>query len=112
MQSSHPLPVVETAISDAGTHVVQREMGLTHNDFFRTFPAVAGNHRWCRVEDSVVLEEEAGTVVIQLGAEGVRRIGGLALPVTRLRIEFAGQSKAQIAAFMDRFDLAFRRGGG
>ncbi len=87
-------------------------MGLTHEDFFRTFPAVAGNDRWRRLEDGVTLEDDAGTVVIQLGAEGVRRIGGLALPVTRLRFEFAGQSSEQIAAFMGRFDLAFRRGGG
>ena len=89
-----------------------REMGMTHRDFFRTFPAVARDVAWRSEGDSVVLEEAPRRLVVRLGAEDQRRIAGLTLPTVNLRFEFEGYDEPGADAFMARFDLAFRRGGG
>jgi len=94
------------------TTTVSRDMGMTHGDFFRTFPAVAGNQPWQSGDNQVKLELDEGWVTIRLGPVGVRKIGLLTLPVTRLEFEFTNQTQEQIAIFMARFDLSFRRGGG
>ena len=85
---------------------------MTHQDFFRTFPAVAGDHLWQLHDDEVQLEQGDGRVTIRLGPERVRKIAGLSLPATQLEFEFSNQDQAQVTAFMARFDLSFRRGGG
>jgi hypothetical protein len=89
-----------------------REMGMTHRDFFRTFPAVAGDTAWRHGGDTVVVAEDRQRLTITLGAENERRIAGLTLPTMDLRFEFEGYEEARVDSFMARFDLAFRRGGG
>ena len=91
---------------------VTREMGMTHRDFFRTFPSVAGD-RPVQIEGSVVrLETGQGEIVIRLGPEQVRKIALLTLPLVHLQFDFHGHDQDQAAVFMARFDLSFRRGGG
>ncbi len=92
--------------------VKTREMGMTHRDFFRTFPAVARGTPWRQDEDKVVLGEPEKQVTILIGPEGERRIALLVLPTVNLRFEFEGFDETEAGSFMDRFDLAFRRGGG
>jgi hypothetical protein len=94
--------------------VKTREMGMTHRDFFRTFPAVARETPWRVDDDAVIVGEERGRrrLLIRLGAERQRRIAGLTLPIVDLRFEFEGHDEPEAGAFMARFDLAFRRGGG
>jgi hypothetical protein len=87
-------------------------MGMTHGDFYRTFPAVAADQPWQARDNKVKLELPGGWVSIQLGPEEVRKIGLLVLPITRLDFEFTNQTQEQIETFMARFDLSFRRGGG
>jgi hypothetical protein len=96
----------------AAVQVVVREMGMTRGDFFRTFPAVAPQASWQVSEDGVSLGNAHGQVVIQLGPQSRRRMGSLELPIICLRFEFSDHDPGEVAAFMRRFDLAFRRGGG
>lgn len=89
-----------------------REMGMTHQDFFRGFPVVAGGRSWRQDNDTVFLDTEEGAVSIRLGPQGERRIALLVLPVTHLTFTFSGHDRGAVDQFMARFDLAFRRGGG
>jgi len=92
--------------------MLTRDMGMTHSDFFRTFPAVAGESSWQVERNIVTLQQPRGTVTIRLGPQGERRIAGLSLPTTLLEFEFPHYPPADVEAFMSRFDRSFRRGGG
>ena len=105
-----PLPAVESDSSNVAK--LTRDMGMTHADFFRTFPAVAGEASWQVHGTTVILQQPLGPVTIHLGPQRERRIGGLLLPATLLEFEFADYGPADIDAFMKRFDQSFRRGGG
>ena len=48
----------------------------------------------------------------RLGPEGERRIASIRLPRTCVTFEFINLSEQQRECFFNRFDLAFRRGGG
>ena len=92
--------------------VKTREMGMTHRDFFRTFPAVARETPWRQDGNKVLLGDSKKQVAILIGPEGERRIALLTLPTVNLRFEFEGFDETEAGSFMARFDLAFRRGGG
>ena len=49
--------------------VKTREMGMTHRDFFRTFPAVAHGTPWRQDGDKVVLGDPEKQVAIFIGPE-------------------------------------------
>ncbi len=88
------------------------EMTTTRADFLRLLPA-AVNH--------VAFSEEGDAFVHCDGVRGWRiglqplpqlRIGVVRLDRHRVDFEFTGYSTAEIDAFMARFELYFRRGGG
>ena len=89
-----------------------RRMALTHAEFLRSLPRAApGMER--RINGNVVeLSAPPRRVVISLGPEQSRRLGALALPETEVRLRLEGFSVQERQAFLERFDLAFRRGGG
>ena len=60
----------------------------------------------------VTLDTDDGEVMIRLGPEREHRLGLLTLPMTSVEFDFKNHDEAQVAAFMARFDLSFRRGGG
>lgn len=93
--------------------VLRRDMSMSHADFHRIFPRVAGNAPWRRSGNVVSLSEiEGGTLRITLEPEGVRRIANLQLPRTILELRFEGYAPGDVDAFLERFDRSFRRGGG
>ena len=59
-----------------------------------------------------VIGEDPQTITLRLSAEGQRRLGLLRLPVTNVAFEFCGFDEPAIRSFMERFELAYRRGGG
>lgn len=92
--------------------IVDKEMGLTHAEFFRVIglalagrPHEAGGGR-------VRVAEGHRSLTITLGPEGERRIALLTLPVTRVRLAFQGYSEAETAETLAWFDRWFQRGGG
>ncbi len=97
----------------APSHEFSREMGLDHAEFFRSLPAAIGHRDYLRSGNQVRVDlGEARHVVFDLGAERVRAIALLRLPVTPVRFRFYGLDDDAFEAFMRRFDLCFRRGGG
>ncbi len=94
------------------TIVVTKEMGLTHREFYRTFASVAGTWAWQVSDDVVTLHHPVGPVTIYLEPERRRTIAKVSLPATTLRFEFATRDPSDVDAFMKRFDMHFRRGGG
>lgn len=101
------------AASGATAGEFEREMGITHAEFFRSLPA-AIQHRQHHVSGTTVtvVVSDEGLLEIELGPERERRIALLRLPVTQVRFRFHAVAEADREAFMQRFDLYFRRGGG
>ena len=92
--------------------VVTKDMGLTHRDFYRTFPSVAGACAWHVADNVVTLQDPVGPITISLGPERRRQIALISLPTMTLHFEFTQHNQAEVEAFIKRFDTCFRRGGG
>ena len=92
--------------------VLKKDMGLSHREFFASLATLAREVP-CQVSDSgAILEYDSGEIRIGLGPESQRQLGLIKLPQTWVSLEFHNLSKAQRMLFLERFDLAFRRGGG
>ena len=92
--------------------VLKKDMGLSHREFFASLATLAREVP-CQVSDSgAILEYDSGEIHMTLGPESQRQLGLLKLPQTWVSLEFHNLSKAQRMLFLERFDLAFRRGGG
>ena len=89
-----------------------RQMGMTHKEFMRTLPAAVSPLSAHRRPGGGVVRHPAGEIRIGLQQEPERRIAALSLPVLLVSFRFSGLDRAQRATFMERFDLAFHRGGG
>lgn len=94
------------------TIAYSREMGLTHDDFWRLLPRAMGEHRYERIGDQVHAAVNDGKLLIELGATMERKIALLRLPYSTVSFTFTGVSKEQQLAFKAHFDLHFQRGGG
>ncbi len=92
------------------TLTVEKEMAISHRDFFRILPRALGTEDY-RVEGSTIRYENGGQrLEITLSAESERRIALVAIPVTRVRLAFFGYDEPQAA--LTRFERYFQRGGG
>ncbi len=89
-----------------------REMGLTHDDFWRILPRAMGEHPYKRQGDLVLADIESGSLQISLGPAQERKIALLRLPFSVVAFRFEGVQQEQQMAFKSHFDLHFQRGGG
>jgi hypothetical protein len=89
-----------------------RELGLTHDDFFRFLPPAISPHRFTVEENTVRIADGDRTVTIELGPQQHRSIASLRLPYLEARFTFHAFSAEERAAFMARFERYFQRGGG
>ena len=92
--------------------VVEKEMGITHSDFFRTIPRALGSEDYTRSTNGVVLETDGRRLEIVVGPEGERRIALMVIPRTQVTMTFSGYEDAEIKAAIKRFDMMFKKGGG
>ncbi|MGI9229326.1 MAG: hypothetical protein ACR2P9_05650 [Gammaproteobacteria bacterium] len=90
----------------------EREMAVTHAEFFRLLARVVDADQIQRHDASVQITTDVGSINITLGPESHRKLGLLKLPVTPVTLEFQGYSPEEYAAFMRRFTLSFQKGGG
>ena len=96
----------------ADEYVLEREMGCTPEELLRWLPAATG-HAPARVEgEELVLAVAGGEVRLQAEPRPPRRLGFMELPVLALTLRFEGLDAAAREAFLARFDLYTRRGGG
>lgn len=89
-----------------------REMGLTHDDFWRLLPNAMGEHTYTSHGNQVRAQVHQGTLQIDLGPTHERRIALLCIPYSVVSFRFEGVNKEQQMAFKSYFDLRFQRGGG
>lgn len=89
-----------------------REMGLTHNDFWRLLPRAMGAHNYQIEGDSVLAEVNDGRLEITLGPPLERRIALMCIPYSKVSFSFSDVTEQQQQAFKAHFDLHFQRGGG
>lgn len=89
-----------------------REMGLTHDDFWRLLPRAMGQHVYTVTGNVVHAQLNGGTLDITLGPPQQRRIALLALPYSVVSFLFKGVTAEEQLAFKAHFDLYFQRGGG
>ncbi len=104
---------IEDSVESIDSLIIQREMGLSHREFFRSLPnALSGYHY--QISDSMitVMGQRSGSLTIKLGPQQERRIAALILPMTPVSFEFSQVAQAKIKAFMDNFQRHFQRGGG
>jgi hypothetical protein len=92
--------------------VLEREMGCTREDLLRWLPAASGHAPARQEGDELVLAVAGGEVRVCAEVRPPRRIALVELPVLAVRFRFEGLDAAARDAFLARFDLYTRRGGG
>jgi hypothetical protein len=92
--------------------VINKEMGITHQEFFRNIPRVLGDADYVKSDSGIVLQDGEKHLEIAVSAEGERRIALFVLPVTHVTLTFMGYSEDAITTIIEKFDRAFQRGGG
>ena len=92
-------------------HVVKL-MSLSRPEFENSIAALAGAD--VAIMDGVArIADGAGTIAIAFHALPPKRLGGLLLlPQARVTLDMTGLDEARAVAFLQRFELAFQRGGG
>lgn len=92
--------------------VFEREMGLTHSEFFRTLPSAVGERTYSVVGNRVTVELNKGQLVLTLAPETVRRIASIRIPMTPVSFSFENVPQDEKQGFLSYFDKRFQRGGG
>ena len=95
---------------------LEREMTISHNDFFRTLPKALGKLRYQRQNNiiTVYLDDDGieGEIIISLSKERIRKIASLNLPVTDVTFQQENITEEKKIEFFKNFDRAYHRGGG
>ena len=87
-------------------------MSISHADFLRLLPRALGGLEFETVAGGFEARSGDARIRIRLGPERTQRFASLELPLTEVRISLSGFAAGEAEAFMNRFDLAYRRGGG
>jgi len=91
---------------------IEKEMGITHAEFFRVMRRALAGRPHVIEGNRVHITEDGRSLDITLADEQERRIALVVLPVTRVRLSFAGYGPAETAEALARFERWFQRGGG
>jgi len=87
-------------------------MGCTRAEFMAHLARVAGTAPVCGDHGALRIVIANGTLDITLQEQPARRIGAISLPVLGVDFRFRGVDQPARDAFLARFDLYTRRGGG
>ena len=88
------------------------DMTITRADFRRLLPAAVAGAGFVEEGEAFVHRNGARGWRIELAPLPALGIGAIRLERHRVRIEFRAHSAQEIEAFMERFEMHFRRGGG
>ena len=88
------------------------ETTTTRAEFVRVLPAAVGHADFVEEDDAFVHREGARQWRIRFAPLAELRLGLIRLERYQVEFEFEGYGAEEIAAFMQRFELHFRRGGG
>ena len=88
------------------------EMTVTRAEFLRLLPAAVGGAAFVEETDAFLHGEQDRSWRIGFSALPELRIGLVKLARHRVEFQFDGYADGEIDAFMARFEIYFRRGGG
>ena len=94
------------------TQTFEREMTISHSEFFRILPKAVGTHRFQLADNVITVSLAEGEICIILSKERVRKIAGLVLPVTNVVFRIKNVAEKTKKEFFKQFDRAYQRGGG
>ena len=92
--------------------VVEKEMALTHADFFRVIPRALGTEDFEKKPAGVVLEDGDRRLEVSLGPERIRKIAMMEIPASDVTLVFSGYGEEERTAALHLFDRMFQKGGG
>ena len=92
--------------------VVEREFGISRDDFLRIFPRLAPTYNQLNEDEFLLETEELGRLLIRLSEQHYRQLGALKIPYLDLVFEFEGSTEQQRAEFFGKFERYFQKGGG
>lgn len=93
--------------------VIEKEMGITHKDFYDGLPNLLNDIPYHQNEGTIKFQLDGKNLEIILAPEKVRELGqSMRLPVTLVTLRFFGFPEEKISGFIKRFDLQFMKGGG
>ena len=92
--------------------VIEKEMGITHQEFFRNIPRALDSDDYTKETGRVILDGGEKSLEISISEQSERRIALFVLPVTHVTLTFKGYAQGEVSASMEKFDRAFQRGGG
>lgn len=93
-------------------NTIEREMTITHADFFRLLPKVLADYQYRISGQTIYIKYLSGNVTIQLKPETTRKIGNLELPVTHITFQFENIATDQMQIFFEKFNRSYQKGGG
>lgn len=91
---------------------IRREMTITQKEFLRLLPGAVHEMTYEISGNYIHIADDPGSILIKLEQETSRMIASLRLPVTHLTLEFQNHNDEEIRRFLQRFDLAYQKGGG
>ena len=94
------------------TQTIEKQMGLTYDDFFRIIPSALGTDQYQKNPTGIVYTDGDKTLTITLGPPFERKIALMAIPTVDVTLKFTGYSSEQQSIALTLFDNKFRRGGG
>ena len=94
------------------TETLEREMTISHSDFFRTLPKALKLYPYKREENVIKVSLDGGEISIILSEERHRQIASLSLPVTDVTFQLKDVAESTKSKFFEQFDRAYHRGGG
>jgi len=92
--------------------IIEKEMGLSHRDFFRTIASALGTDSFATLGNGIRLETDDKSLQIELGVESERRIALMVIPRTVVTLTFTNYADEDVKSVVKRFDMRFKRGGG
>ncbi len=95
-----------------GDVTFEKEMGITHAEFFRVMARALDGRDHQVKPRGVVVDDGSRRLEITIAEECKRRIALFSLPVTRVTLTFSGYSAADVDETLTWFDRHFQRGGG
>ena len=93
-------------------HTFEREMTISHIDFFRLLPKALKSYSHMQEDNVIKVSLGGGEITIILSEERNRQIASLLLPVTDVTFQLKNVAESTKKNFFEQFDRAYLRGGG
>jgi len=90
----------------------EREMTISHSDFFRILPKALKSYPYEQVVNVITVTLDKAEITIILSEERRRQIASLSLPVTDVTFQLKNVAESTKNEFFRQFDRAYHRGGG